>query len=261
MLKVENLSGGYTRKKNVLRDISFSLERGELVCVVGKNASGKSTLLRMMLGLTERSCGEVTVDDVSINDMSRRDIARKLAYLTQGTDVPDMTVGELVLHGRFAHTAAMSPYSERDRAIADECIERMGLSELTDTHLAELSGGTRQKAYLAMVLCQQTEYILLDEPTTYLDISHQIDLMRQLRALADEGRGVLCVMHDIPLALEYSDKVAVIEDGTLVAFDTPRQICDSGILHSALGVVVKYDGERYVYQFNRNDIPKVKCSR
>lgn len=248
MLKVEKLCGGYSKKKNVLRDISFSFERGEIVSVLGKNASGKSTLLRMMLALTERSHGEITVDDVRIDDMTRSDIARNIAYLTQGRDVPDMKVGELVLHGRFAHTAAMSPYTERDRAIADECIERMGLSALTEKPLAELSGGMRQKVYLSMVLCQQTDYILLDEPTTYLDILHQIELMRCLRAIADDGRGILCVMHDIPLALEYSDKIAVIEDGALVAFDTPRRICDSGILRSAIGVNVKYDGERYVYE-------------
>ena len=293
MLSIESLCGGYknvkTDKKdkiaknnkkykkdkkdnNVIFDISLSLERGEVISVVGRNGSGKSTLLRTILGMAERTGGNIMVDGVNIEDMSRREIACSIGYLAQGREVADMTVGELVLHGRFPHSAAMSPYSEHDRAIAFECILKMGLSEYTDTAIQELSGGMRQKAYLAMVLCQQTEYIFLDEPTTYLDISHQIELMRLLRELAHDipdyngivhdsldsngiargdsersRRGILCVMHDIPLALEYSDKVAVIDRGRLVAFDTPSAVCESGILRSALGVGVTYDGRRYVY--------------
>ena len=258
MLSIESLCGGYPKKKNVISDISFSLECGTFVSVVGRNGSGKSTLLRTILGMAERTGGEVTVDGVKMRDISRCDIARRIGYLAQGREIADMTVGELVLHGRFPHSAAMSPYSERDRAIASECIGSMGLSEYKNVLVSELSGGMRQKAYLAMVLCQQTEYILLDEPTTYLDISHQIELMKLLSGLAHNshahnsseqgGRGILCVMHDIPLALEYSDKIAVIDGGRLVAFDTPMAICDSGILRSALGVGVTYDGIHYVYE-------------
>ena len=278
MLSIESLCGGYKnvktdkkdkiaknnkkdkkdkKDKNVIFDISLSLERGEVISVVGRNGSGKSTLLRTILGMAERTGGNIMVDGVNIEDMSRREIACSIGYLAQGREVADMTVGELVLHGRFPHSAAMSPYSERDRAIASECIGSMGLSEYKNVPVSELSGGMRQKAYLAMVLCQQTEYILLDEPTTYLDISHQIELMKLLSELAHNshahnsteqgGRGILCVMHDIPLALEYSDKIAVIDGGRLVAFDTPMAICESGIIRSALGVGVTYDGRRYVY--------------
>ena len=247
MLEIRDISGGYGKDGDVIKGISLSVGNGDIVSVVGRNGSGKSTLLRLALGYIKSSAGEVFFDGMSLKNMSSRDVARRCAYLSQTTRECDMTVLEYVTHGRFAYTSLMSPYSERDREIAAESLLRMSLGEFSHRRMSELSGGERQKVHIARILCQQTENIILDEPTTFLDISHQIELMRSLRGIADEGHAVLCVMHDIPLALEYSDKIAVIEDGRLAAFDTPQYICESGILRSALGVGVNYDGKRYCY--------------
>ena len=251
MLEIRDLSGGYGKDRDTVCGISLTVGVGELVSVVGRNGSGKSTLLRLALRYIKRSGGEVFLDGASSSNMSSREIARLCAYLPQTTRECDMTVLEYVLHGRFPYTPLTSPYSERDRRIALESLLKMSLDSLSHRRMSELSGGERQKVYIARILCQQTQNIILDEPTASLDISHQIELMQALRGIADEGRSVLCVMHDIPLALEYSDKIAVIEDGRLAAFDTPQYICESGILRSALGIGVNYDGKRYCYEFNR----------
>ena len=165
-----------------------------------------------------------------------------------------MTVEQLVLHGRFAHLHYPRVYSARDRAIAGEAMERMGLTELRRTPLSSLSGGVRQKAYLAMALAQRADYLLLDEPTTYLDISHRLGLMRDLRALAEEGRGVVTVLHDLSLAMDWADRIAVLQEGRLVACDTPDAILAEGVLTRVFGVTVgRYPtASGYAYYFGEN---------
>lgn len=247
MLELSGVSGGYENDSDALCGVSLFVERGEIVSVVGRNGSGKSTLLRLALGIIKSSEGEVRIDGDNVRSMSRRSLARRVAYLSQHSEVCDMTVEEYVLHGRFAYTFPLSPYSVRDREIAAAAMKRAELTDLLHRPLTALSGGERQRAYLARILAQSTDYILLDEPTTYLDISYGIELMRGLRAIADEGRGVLCVMHDLLLALEYSDRIALLDGGRLVSVDTPRALCSGGAFEQVIGVRVLFDGERYLY--------------
>jgi len=251
VLELKNLCVGYG-KKEVLHRASILFEPGKLTVLVGPNGCGKSTLLKTALGLLPPLAGEITLDGTSLSHLSRNEIAKRIAFLSQDKRTPDMTVEQLVLHGRYPHLSFPKRYREKDHAIAHAAIERMGLSDLSHAPLSTLSGGMKQNAYIALALTQGTEYILLDEPTTYLDISHQLALMQTLCSLAAEGHGVVCVMHDLPLSLTFADRVAVLGEGRILCCDSPSQVCASGIFERIFGVSVEaYDnGYRYHYPTN-----------
>lgn len=249
MIDVKNITVGYG-KNIVLNDLSVSFAPGELTSVIGVNGSGKSTLLKAILGMIPLNCGEIMIDSASLRDMTRNQIARAAAYLAQGNNTPDMTVEQLVLHGRFPHLNYPRRYSKRDYEIAFAAMEQVGISESAQKPLHELSGGMRQNAYIAMALAQETDYILLDEPTTYLDISHQLALMKTLRALAEHGKGVICVMHDLPMALTFSDRVVVLNNGQVVGSGEPEQVAEQKIIDRVFGVSVDISARgMYSYKY------------
>ena len=188
MLDVCGLTAGYG-KKEVLHHLSVSLEAGKLTAIIGPNGCGKSTLLKAVLGLIPRAEGEVVLDGVSFSTLRRQEIARRIAYLAQGASIPDMIVEELVLRGRFPYLSYPRGYTQKDRELARLAMERVGIAALAREPMSALSGGLRQTAYIAMALAQGTDSILLDEPTTYLDVAHQLALMKLLRQLSAEGRG------------------------------------------------------------------------
>ena len=248
MIELNNVSAGYG-KREVLRGVSVTFEKGKLCCIIGQNGSGKSTLLKTATGFITATAGEVVIDGSPVSRMKRRDVAKKISYLSQVNSPSDMTVEQLVLHGRFPHLGYPRIYTEADRRIASSVIEKTGLCEFANRPLSELSGGMRQKAYVAMALTQDTEYILLDEPTAFLDISYQLELMHHLRTLADGGRSIVAVMHDIPLAMSYADEIAVISDGTVLKKGPPEEICASGVIGDVFGVAVNAHGGRYSYDY------------
>lgn len=240
MIKLEQIFAGYG-KKTVLNDISLDISKGQLISIVGANGSGKSTLLKCMTGLIPCSSGGILLEDKLLKDLSRQEIARRISFLPQGKQVSDMTVKQMVLHGRFPHLNYPRRYSKRDKEIAMEAIQQMGLAEHAEELLPTLSGGMRQKAYIAMALAQETEYILLDEPTTYLDVQSQIELMHTLRGLVKQGKTIVTVMHDLPLAFSYSDWIVIIDDGSVVASDIPEKICQEGWVDKKFGVKLRND--------------------
>ncbi len=243
MLEIKKITAGYGRR-TVLRELSVTFAAGKVTAVIGANGCGKSTLLKAALGIIPRAQGEVLSDGVSLGALPRIEIARRVAYLTQESGIPAMTVSEMALCGRFPYRSRFGGYTRRDREIASAAMERVGIAHLADEPLAALSGGVRQTARLAMALTQDTPYLLLDEPATYLDVAHQIALMRLLRELASDGRGVAAVMHDLPLALTYADEVAVMAEGRVIAFGTPRELSRSGVIERVFGVRVREaDGE------------------
>ena len=248
MLEIKKVTAGYG-KKTVLDGVSGSFERGKLTSVIGTNGCGKSTLLKVILGSVPVRSGDIVVDGTELSSLKRNDVAQRISYLSQGKNTPDMTVFQMVLHGRFPYLRYPRRYTEADRSIASKAIEQMGLSEYADAPMSMLSGGMRQHAYLAMALTQQSEVLLLDEPTTYLDVAHQLDLMKTLRRLADEGHAVAIVMHDLPLAFAYSDKIAVMREGSVVAVDTPNVICSSGLVEQIFGVALNATDGRYAYRY------------
>ena len=229
MLEIKNISAGYGTH-TVLDGASATFEKGKLTSVVGINGCGKSTLLKTMLGILPLTCGEITLEGDLLTSMSRGEIAKRISYLTQGRSTPDMTVEQLVLHGRFPYLSYPRRYTAKDREIARAAMSTVGISELAQMPLYTLSGGMRQNVYIAMALAQDTDYILLDEPTTYLDISHQLELMKTLRSLAEDGKGIVAVMHDLPLAFNFSDEIVVIDGGLAVAQSTPDELCRTDVI-------------------------------
>ena len=247
MLEINDLSAGYG-KRIVLNDVSLQLHRGQLLTVAGQNGCGKSTLLKCSAGIVTPFKGEIVCDGEPLGVMSRRSRACRVSYLAQGRAVPDMTVRELVLQGRFPHGAYPRRYDENDRRVSEQAMEMMGIAHVAEEPLAKLSGGMRQRAYIAMVLAQDTDYVLLDEPTASLDVSAALELMMLLRRLAEAGRGVVAVMHDLPLAFSFSDGVALMRDGRIAAFGAPDEVASS--VKSVMGVeLLRGDDGAYLYSY------------
>ena len=249
MLELNRISAGYG-KQTVLDGISVDFEKGKLTSIIGVNGCGKSTLLKAILGILSLSSGEIFIDGENLLTISRNEIAKKIAYLSQGKNIPDMTVEQMVLHGRFPYLSYPKRYSSHDREVAIKAMEIVGVAEFAHKPLYSLSGGMRQNAYIAMALAQDTDYILLDEPTTYLDIAHQLELMRLLKQLSDNGKGIVTVMHDLPLAFDFSDTLTVMNNGGIIACGTPSELCNLPIIEDIFGVKIKQlqDG-KYSYQY------------
>ena len=228
MLKLQHLSAGYG-EKTVLHDVSITFPPGSFTAILGVNGSGKSTLLKAAAGLIPLQGGEVLAGEPR---------ARHIAYLPQSRRLPELTAYRLVLHGRFPWLGWPRHYREEDHAAAKAAMERLGIAEFADTPLPQLSGGTRQKCYLAMALAQEAPTILLDEPTSFLDPAHQLRFLEICRSLAAEGRAVAAVLHDLPLALRFADRVAVLDGGRLIALGTPDEIMSTDILQKTFGVQI-----------------------
>ena len=233
MLEARNLSAGYPGRA-VLADVSLAARPGRELALLGPNGCGKSTLLRTMAGLMPPLGGEVLLD--GRRDYSPRQAAQRVAYLPQSRTAPNITVRRLVLHGRFPYLSYPRRYGREDYAAVDRALAAADALDLADRPLPELSGGQRQKAYLAMALAQETEAILMDEPTTFLDIRHQLEVLALVRRLAEEGRGVVLALHDLCLALTAADDVAVLGEGRLLALGGPEAVYQSKVLERVMGV-------------------------
>ena len=226
----------YYGKKCVLEQISFQLCSGEFVAVVGKNASGKTTLLRSLLGVLSSASGEVLLDGRPLSTYGRSEVARKISYLPQHIAPTSLTVFDTVLLGRLPHLSYPRIYRGIDREIALRAMEKMHLTDCRDTPVNELSGGYRQRVALACALATESDYLFFDEPSTFLDMESTLDFLSILRSLASEGRGIFAVLHDLPLALRFADRLLVIKEGHLVAMDTPEVLYSSGVLEEVFGV-------------------------
>jgi iron complex transport system ATP-binding protein len=250
MIELKNIFAGYGNK-TILQDVSASFKQGEFTSIIGVNGCGKSTLLKTILGILPTTKGSVIIDNTPISNMTKNNIAQKVSYLAQGKNRPDITVERLVLHGRFPYLNYPRRYSRKDREIALSAMEKVGILELADRPLNTLSGGMLQNVYIAMALAQDTDYIALDEPTTYLDVSHQLKLMRLLKALVDTGKGIIVVMHDLPLAMTFSDKILLLDKGAVANYDTPKNIYDMKIIEKRFDVEIEYfsDRESYSYKY------------
>lgn len=235
MVELRQLSVGYGPKA-VLSDVSLTIMPGQVMALLGPNGCGKSTLLKSVVGLSDQLAGQILVDGADRRTYTPETLARRVAYLPQNRRLPEMTAGRLVLHGRFPWLGYPRRYRQADYDAARDAMEQVGIADLWDAPLGTLSGGTRQKAYIAMALAQDTQTILLDEPTTFLDIGHQIQVMELCRDLAARGKAVAVVLHDLTLALEYADGAAVLANGGVRAFGVPKQVLDS--LNGAFGVRV-----------------------
>ena len=226
MVELRNLTAGYG-EKTIIRDISLAFPPGTVTAILGVNGCGKSTLLKAAAGLIPLQGGEVLADEPR---------ARSIAYLPQTRRLPELTAGRLVLHGRFPWLGWPRSYRKSDYAAAQKAMERLEVAQFADVPMSELSGGTRQKVYLAMALAQEAPTILLDEPTSFLDPGHQLRFLELCRRVAEEGRAVALVLHDLPLALRFAHRLAVLDGGRLMALGTPEEIMSTDVLQKTFGV-------------------------
>lgn len=252
-MELREVTAGYGGA-DVVKGISLRFQPGEVTVLAGPNGCGKSTLLRAAARLLPLSGGQVLVDGADTAGWSSRTFARQAALLPQSRPMPEITVEALVLHGRFPYLGYPRRYSREDREAAHQAMERTGVAGLEGVPMAHLSGGQRQKVYLAMALAQDTQVLLLDEPTTFLDIAHQLELAETARTLAEEGKAVVMVLHDLNLALSCAHRVAVLEEGQLRRVGAPEEIYASGVLEKVFQVrahsVETAKGERQ-YLFSR----------
>ena len=238
MIQIKNMSAGYPGKP-VLRDLSLTLSPGEVTAIVGPNGCGKSTLLKALVRLNPHDAGHILVDGTAIEDYTPNALSRKISYLPQNRAVPDITVRRMVLHGRFPYLNYPRHYRKEDHLAVEAALSRLGLADLADTPMAQLSGGMQQKVYIAMALAQDTPVLLMDEPTAFLDIAHRLQLMDTARQLAREGKAVVLVLHDLPLALKYAHRMAVMKDGVLLDAGTPEEVFARGALEQAFSVTLR----------------------
>ena len=249
MLEIQNLSAGYPGHP-VLQNVSLSIPAGKVTVIAGPNGCGKSTLLKALAGILPHS-GTVSLDSRELSCLPSRELAQTMAFLPQNRPVPEITAERLVLHGRFPYLRYPRRYREEDRQIAREAMARMGISHLAQRNLPTLSGGQRQKVYIAMALAQNTPVILLDEPTAFLDISHQLQLMHHIRQLAAEGKTVVAVLHDLTMALEQADHLILMENGTITTHGTPEAVFQTGLLSQTFQIPIRRtqtpDGWKYYY--------------
>lgn len=235
MLEIIGLSAGYPGRR-VLHGVSAAIPCGGLTVVLGPNGCGKSTLLKALCGLIPTQEGSVSLNGERLTGMPPGMLARRMAYLAQSRQIPDITARRLVLHGRFPYLSYPRKYRPQDEAIAQEAMEQLHIAHLAEENLKQLSGGQRQKVYIAMALAQQTPVILLDEPTTYLDVRHQLKLMQLARTLAQQGKTVVMILHDLPHALETADQLLLMEQGRIVMQGTPQELYGSGELDRVFGI-------------------------
>ena len=236
-ITVEAVVAGYGEGPDIVRGTSLTAQPGGVTTLLGPNGGGKSTLLRTMSRLLAPRSGRVRVGGVDVHSLSARECARRVAVLPQHPVAPEgLTVGELVARGRHPHRPRWRGASARDRAAVAEALERTGTAGLADDDLATLSGGQRQRAWLAMAVAQETPVLLLDEPTTYLDPAHAIEMLDLVRGLADEGRTVVMVLHDLSMAAMYSDRVVVMKDGAILADGGTRDAITPALLAEAYGL-------------------------
>ena len=235
MLELQQISAGYPGKQ-VLHDISLSILAGQVTVLLGPNGCGKSTLLKVLCGILSATGGSALLDGLDLLRLPQRELAQKVAYLAQSRQIPDISVERLVLHGRFPYLSYPRRYRPQDLEAAHSAMAQLGLLDLAQTPLKQLSGGQRQEAYIAMALAQDTPVVLLDEPTTYLDISHQLQLLTHARALSAQGKTVLMVVHDIPAALRIADRIVLMDRGRTVFQGTAQALYESGAAERVFGV-------------------------
>ena len=216
-LGAESVTVGYGERP-VVSDLTFDVPDGQVTSIIGPNGCGKSTLLRTLARLLKPSSGRVRLDGDSIHQLATREISQRLALLPQTPVAPEgLLVRDLVGRGRHPHQRWFSQWSPEDEEVVESALQLTDTADLRDRALDQLSGGQRQRAWIAMTLAQDTDLMLLDEPTTYLDLAHQVEVLDLVTRLNRErGRTVVMVLHDLNLAARYSDTIVVMKDGAII---------------------------------------------
>lgn len=236
-LTAETLRAGYGQRM-VLTDLSLTVPPGKITAIVGANACGKSTLLRCLARLLQPTGGQVILDGTALRRIPTRTLARSLGLLPQSPIAPDgITVADLVSHGRHPHQGMLSRWTQADDRAVAAALEATQTAELAERDVSELSGGQRQRVWIAMALAQETDILLLDEPTTFLDIAHQVEVLDLLVDLNQKrGTTIAMVLHDLNLAARYADNLVAILRGSIKAAGSPDAVLTESMVQQVFGV-------------------------
>jgi len=232
MIFIENLTVNYPGKK-VIKKLNLSIPQGKITALIGPNGCGKSTLLKAISGGLKISDGKIRISNLDLSKLNHKVRAQHLSILPQSPITPEgVTVQQLVSFGRNPYLSQWGTLSSDDKNKVSTVLRETNLIELAQRPVNELSGGQRQRVWIAMILAQDTEYILLDEPTTYLDLTHQVDLMKMIQGMNKQGKTIIVVLHDLNQASRYCDELIVMKNGEVHAQNSPEKIFNSNLLKS-----------------------------
>ncbi|GAQ51022.1 ABC transporter ATP-binding protein [Streptomyces acidiscabies] len=235
-LAARGVTVGYG-SRTVIDDLDVAVPPGVITTIIGPNGCGKSTLLRTLSRLLKPTKGSVVLDGDDIARLKTRDVAKKLGLLPQAPVAPEgLTVSDLVARGRHPHQSWLRQWSSDDAEVVEKALAMTGVLDLADRPVDSLSGGQRQRVWISMTLAQGTDLLLLDEPTTYLDLAHAVDVLDLVDDLHESGRTVVMVLHDLNLAIRYSDNLVVMRDGAILAQGHPRDVVTAELLDDAFGL-------------------------
>ncbi|MBU3812362.1 MAG: ABC transporter ATP-binding protein [Candidatus Niameybacter stercoravium] len=242
MIRAEHIQVGYD-EKIVIKDLSLNIHKGEVVSILGPNGCGKSTLLKTLSRVLKPMKGSILVENNPIHSIGTKTLSRKIAMLSQHNEAPaGITVKELVYYGRLPHKKWYETKNKEDETIIDWALTHTGLKDYKDRLVSGLSGGERQRVWLAMALAQKPEVLLLDEPTTYLDISHQLELMELIRSINEKfNMTIIMVLHDLNQASEYSDRLVIMKKGEIKGDGSPCELINEHLLREIYNIQCDID--------------------
>ena len=242
MLTAKHLKVGYD-ERIVIENLSLHIDKGEMATIIGPNGCGKSTLLKVLSGMTLPKQGEVFVATENIKNIKRKELSRKVCLLSQFNESPeDITVEQLVYYGRIPHKKWYEGCNLEDSEIVNWAIAEVGLTDYKQTPIGALSGGERQRAYIAQSLCQKSDILLLDEPTTHLDIAYQLEIMELVKEINEKFKiTIVMVLHDLNQASRYSDRLIMMKDGTIVKDGRPEEVITQEMMRQVYHVECEID--------------------
>ena len=258
MIKLENISFSYNKKKEFIQDLSLEFKSGEITTILGPNGSGKSTLLHMMSTYLKPKSGKIYLGDKDLGKLKQKEIAKYISCVYQENEAPDdITVRDLVSFGRNIYSSVKKEDKEENKRMIDFALKATGIEEIQDKKVVNLSGGQKQRAFIAMSLAQNTEVLLLDEPTTYLDIYHQIEILEVVKSLNEKYNiTIVMVLHDLNQAIIYSHNIVIMKNGNLIKQGKATEVLNEQTIkdvYNVSGYIHKEDNEEIYF------IPKQIC--
>lgn len=258
MIKLENISFSYNKKKEFIQDLSLEFKSGEITTILGPNGSGKSTLLHMMSTYLKPKSGKIYLGDKDLGKLKQKEIAKYISCVYQENEAPDdITVRDLVSFGRNIYSSVKKEDKEENKRMIDFALKATGIEEIQDKKVVNLSGGQKQRAFIAMSLAQNTEVLLLDEPTTYLDIYHQIEILEVVKSLNEKYNiTIVMVLHYLNQAINYSHNIVIMKNGNLIKQGKATEVLNEQTIkdvYNVSGYIHKEDNEEIYF------IPKQIC--
>ena len=252
MLVGKNITFSYSKDKSFIKNLNINIPKGKITTILGPNGSGKSTLLSILSCYNRQQGGEVYINNENLNKLKYKQIAKKIETVHQHNTSPeDISDETLVSYGRTPHNSIYKNRKEEDLKIIEWALKSTGMLELSNKKVMSLSGGQRQRAFIAMALAQKTEILLLDEPTTYLDIYHQIEILEMVKELNEKHNiTIVMVLHDINQAIKYSHNIVIMKDGTIINEGRPEEVINKNIIedvYKVQGFIGKSEEENEMY--------------